>query len=207
MVAPCEQRIEYEEHTQRDNKQDAAINLLREDGWMIATTAVRNKHGYAYGIAQTSRYTCAARGVRIGHQSIQNPYTAEIQAMAEALKDVKQDTSESNNYNGNSESHNRSSLKQPNGTIRSMRGANNLREEKVSGSERCQTALEMGHRLYTILHKGLCQDRSPQSTEKHKCCADITQLVCKVLNHSASNTVTREQRSVAPRSRKEHPGT
>ena len=89
VVAPWEQRIEYEEHTQQDDKQDAAINLLREDGWIIATTAVRNRHGCAYGIAQTSRDTCVARGVRIDPQSIQNPYTAELQAMAEALKDIK----------------------------------------------------------------------------------------------------------------------
>ena len=85
VVARWEQRIEYEEHTQQDDKQDAAINLLREGGWMIATTAVRNRHGCAYGIAQTFRYTCAARGVRIDPQSVQSSYTAELQAMAEAV--------------------------------------------------------------------------------------------------------------------------
>ena len=59
---------------------------------MITTTAVENQHGIAYGFAQVYGTIWTARGVRINSSRIQNLYTAELQAVAEALKRAKENS-------------------------------------------------------------------------------------------------------------------
>ena len=87
IVPPWEPRISYDKHTLTDNV-DAAGLLLREDRLLITTAAAANKHGIAYGIAQALRYSWIATGMRLDSRKTQNPYTAELQAIAAVLKGI-----------------------------------------------------------------------------------------------------------------------
>ena len=84
IIPPWEPRISYDKYTPIDNV-DTAEGFLHEDRLLIVTTAVTNKYGIAYGIAQASRYACIATGTRLESRKTQNLYTTELQAIAATL--------------------------------------------------------------------------------------------------------------------------
>ena len=55
-------------------------------------TAIENRHGIAYGFSQAYGTAWTARGVHINSSRIRNSYTAELQAVAEALKRAKENS-------------------------------------------------------------------------------------------------------------------
>ena len=91
VIAPWEPRIVYEKYTQNGDG-DASTSLFQERRLLITTTAVENRHGIAYGFSQAYVTTWTARGVRINSSRIQNSYTAELQAVVEALKRAKENS-------------------------------------------------------------------------------------------------------------------
>ena len=87
IIASWEPRIEYAKYVQ-DGDTDASAALLKEDRLLITTTAVESREGIAFGIAQASRSNGIASGSRLDTRRLQNLYTAELLAVAAALKCV-----------------------------------------------------------------------------------------------------------------------
>ena len=90
-IAPWEPWIVFENNTQTGNG-DASTSLFQEGRLLITTTSIENRHGIAYGFSQAYGTIWTARGVRINSSRIQNSYTAELQAVAEALKRAKENS-------------------------------------------------------------------------------------------------------------------
>ena len=91
IIAPWEPRIVFKRYTQNGDK-DASTSLFQEGQLLITTTAVENRHSIAYGFSQVYGTTWTAKGIRINSSRIQNSYTAELQAVAEALKCAKENS-------------------------------------------------------------------------------------------------------------------
>ena len=91
VIAPWEPRIVFGKYIQNGDE-DASTSLFQEGRLLITTTAVENRHGIAYGFSQAYGMVWTARGVRIDSLRIQNSYTSELQAVAEALKRAKENS-------------------------------------------------------------------------------------------------------------------